>query len=408
MRPAPIASRRALPADADRDRVARGARLRRDRATTSPRARSRTCGWPTTGSTADVSELLLQYGDHRGLAAPARADRRRRGRRSTADDVIVTAGAAAALFVVATALLGAGEHALIASPNYATNLETPRALGADVEPVELRFEDGWELDLDRIEAMLRPETRLVSLTYPHNPTGAMIDRTTLRAAGRDRRASRRAPGCSSTRPTASSPTASRCRWPPSLSPRAISVSSMSKTYGLPGLRIGWLACRDPELGETLLAAKEQILICGSAIDEEMAAPGARPSASGSCRRSARRSRATSRSSAGGSRARTAFEWVEPRRRGGLLPALPRRLSSTSTASTTRCSREHGTYVGAGHWFGEDRAFVSGRVRLARDGRARARARRAAGRRRGRRLGSLRDEASPQPKLGLALSCRGRR
>ena len=64
--------------------------------------------------------------------------------------MLVTAGAAAALFVVATALLGAGEHALIASPNYATNLETPRALGADVEPLELRFDDGWELDLDRI------------------------------------------------------------------------------------------------------------------------------------------------------------------------------------------------------------------------------------------------------------------
>ena len=60
----------------------------------------------------------------------------------------------------------------------------------------------------------------------------------------------------------------------SLSERAISVCSMSKTYGLPGLRIGWLACRDPELLETLLAAKEQILICGSTARRGDGRPGA--------------------------------------------------------------------------------------------------------------------------------------
>ena len=54
-----------------------------------------------------------------------------------------------ALFIVATALLEAGDHVLIAEPNYATNLETPRTLGADVERGRRsRFEDGWQLDLD--------------------------------------------------------------------------------------------------------------------------------------------------------------------------------------------------------------------------------------------------------------------
>ena len=95
------------------------------------------------------------------------------------DDVLVTAGAAPALFIVATALLEAGDHLLIEEPNYATNLETPRTLGADVEPIPLRFEDGWQLDLDLLESRLRPETKLISVTYPHNPTGAMIDRATL-------------------------------------------------------------------------------------------------------------------------------------------------------------------------------------------------------------------------------------
>src|SRR5688500_14365023 len=55
-----------------------------------------------------------------------------------------------------------------------------------------------------------------------------------------------------------------------LSPRVISVSSMSKAYGLPGLRIGWAICRDPGVAEVLLAAKEQVLICGATLDERIA------------------------------------------------------------------------------------------------------------------------------------------
>src|SRR4051794_15406984 len=132
------------------------------------------------GIDADLGDLVLQYGDHRGLPRLRElvaAD----GAPVGPDDVIVTAGAAAALFVVATALLGEGEHAVVLSPNYATNLETPFALGAELEPLELRFEDAWRLDPERIEAALRPETRLVSLTYPHNPTGAMISRDELEA-----------------------------------------------------------------------------------------------------------------------------------------------------------------------------------------------------------------------------------
>src|SRR3954454_12749429 len=124
------------------------------------------------GIASDVGDLLLQYGDHLGLP-------RLREQIATApleaDDVLVTAGAAAALFIVASALVQPGDHIVVLRPNYATNLETPRAIGADVEYLDLRFEDGWALDTDRVAAALRPATRLVSLTYPHNPTGAMLE-----------------------------------------------------------------------------------------------------------------------------------------------------------------------------------------------------------------------------------------
>ena len=60
----------------------------------------------------------------------------------------------------------------------------------------------------------------------------------------------------------------RVRW---VSRRAVSVASLSKAYGLPGLRVGWAISRDPQIAETLLAAKEQMVICGATIDEAIAA-----------------------------------------------------------------------------------------------------------------------------------------
>ena len=137
-------------------------------------------------------------------ARAARAIARRR--RSTPTTCSSPPAPRAALFIVATSLLEPGDHAVVVRTNYATNLETPRAIGADVDFVDLRFEDGWRLDVERVAAALRPETRLVSVTCPHNPTGAMLGPPSS-TARRARRARTGARGCSSTRPTASSPTA---------------------------------------------------------------------------------------------------------------------------------------------------------------------------------------------------------
>ena len=301
------------------------------------------------GIASEVGDLLLQYGDHRGnstlreLIAAASPP-------VVADDVIVTAGAAAALFAVSTALLGDGAHALIESPNYATNLETPRTVGAEVEALELRFEDGWALDVERLAAALRPQTKLVSLTYPHNPTGAMIDAETLAAVVElvDGHGEARLLVDETYRELAYGEPLPAVA---SLSERAISVGSMSKTYGLPGLRIGWLACRDPDLSETLLAAKEQILICGSTVDEEMAA-----------RVLAERERILDRVRAKVAdhlaivrewiAGRDTFEWVEPA--AGVVGYPRARVAIDPDRFYESLLADHGTYVGPGHWFGQAR------------------------------------------------------
>jgi aspartate/methionine/tyrosine aminotransferase len=68
------------------------------------------------------------------------------------------------------------DQIVVAKPNYATNIETPRAIGADVSFLNLRFEDGFDFEISALEKLITSKTKLISLTYPHNPTGALIDK----------------------------------------------------------------------------------------------------------------------------------------------------------------------------------------------------------------------------------------
>src|SRR3954451_3139585 len=203
------------------------------------------------GIDVDLDALVLCYGDH--LGAPVLRDAvASEGDGITADDVIVTPGAAAALFATATSLLEPGAHAVIVRTNYATNLETPRAIGADIDIVDLDFDNGWRLDIDRLASLVRNGvTRLISVTCPHNPTGTMLDLATLHALVHLAERSGAVLLVDETYRDLTHDTALPIA--ATLSPRAISVSSMSKAYGLPGLRIGWAVCRDRGLAGTLLA-----------------------------------------------------------------------------------------------------------------------------------------------------------
>jgi len=302
------------------------------------------------GRAAALDELLLCYGDHLGdpvlrEAVAAGGDGLR------ADDVIVTPGAAAALFATATSLLEPGDHAVVVRTNYATNLETPRAIGADLDIVDLHFDDEWRLDTARIAALIRPgATRLISVTCPHNPTGTMLDLASLHALVELAERSGAVLLVDETYRdlTHASPLPSAA----TLSPRAISVASMSKAYGLPGLRVGWAICRDPGLAETLLAAKEQIVICGATIDEAIAGrvltDRARllPPILDDVRTRLDVVRAWMRG-------QRTFEWIEPA--GGVVGLV--RFAADVDVDTARfydvLLADYGTYVGPGHWFEVD-------------------------------------------------------
>ncbi|MDF7777383.1 pyridoxal phosphate-dependent aminotransferase [Sphingomonas sp. AOB5] len=293
-----------------------------------------------------VPDLTLLYGEHRG-SERLRALIAEDAPGLSADDVLVTGGAATALFIISTSLLGAGDHLVVIRPNYATNIETPRAIGCDISFIDLAFENGFRIDLAALEAAITPRTRFISVTCPHNPTGVSMPEVDLRSlvgiAAKH--------GCYL---LVDETYRDLCYDVPlplaaSLGSHVISVSSLSKAYGIPGIRIGWLITSDPKLQELFLAAKEQISICGSVVDEWIAEQVMerrhailKPTLIEMKQRLAR----ITEWMAG----EELLEWVPPQ--GGVV-CFPRMRADPPGGTEgfyRRLLEQHGTYVGPGHWF----------------------------------------------------------
>ena len=187
-----------------------------------------------------------------------------------AADVLTFAGAEEALFWALQELAGPGDHAIVTVPNYQSTESIPLAAGADVSGLLLRPENGWGLDLDELRALLRPETRLVVVNWPNNPTGGVARPEDFRALAElcDERGIRLLSDevyrGVELDPARTLPQAA------DLSASALSVGVMSKAYGLPGLRIGWLASRDRKLLARLERRKHYTSICNAGPSEALA------------------------------------------------------------------------------------------------------------------------------------------
>lgn len=185
------------------------------------------------------------------------------------EHVLCFAGAEEAIYVAMRVLLGQDDHAIVITPNYQAAETIPLGLCA-VTGVPLEYERGWDLDLDRLRAAMRPNTRLVSINFPNNPTGRIVPRASLDAIVEICRS--RGAWLFSDEVYRLIERDATLRLPQAvdLYERAISLNVMSKAYGLAGLRIGWLACKDRELLVRLERYKHYLSICNSGPSEALA------------------------------------------------------------------------------------------------------------------------------------------
>ncbi len=185
-------------------------------------------------------------------------------------DVLTFAGADEAIFLTLNATLQPGDHAVVTWPAYQSLHEVAEAAGAEVTLLRLDPREGWELDIVALRRAIRPTTRVIVVNFPHNPTGALPSRETFDEV---------AAIAAEVGAVLFSDEVYRFleHDPADLLPaaveyggRAVSVGVMSKSFGLAGLRIGWLATRDRELLSRIGTLKEYISSCNSAPSELLA------------------------------------------------------------------------------------------------------------------------------------------
>ena len=223
-----------------------------------------------TDLAAEVAAMPLGYSEARGTIA-LRSALASTYEAVTPDDILVTTGAIEANFLVFNTLLQAGDHVVAVSPAYQQLHSVPRANGAEVDLWEVvPGEHGFGYDLDALERLLRPDTRMIVINTPHNPTGALLDSEELDRVlelARERNAwvlSDEAyrwlelPGG----PPLPEPARNRYE-------RAISVGTLSKPFGMPGLRVGWFAATS-EVTQEAWALRDYLTLSPAKISDAVA------------------------------------------------------------------------------------------------------------------------------------------
>lgn len=184
----------------------------------------------------------------------------------TPGQVLSFVGAQEGIFAAMHALLGPDDHAITITPNYQSVESVPLSI-CDTTGIPLNSQNNWDLDLDQVRDAICPNTRLISINFPHNPTGKVISRQTLDALIAIARLrgiylfSDEVHRLLERRPEITLPQVA------DLYERGLSLGVMSKAYGLSGLRLGWIACKDVNLLRRMERVKHYTSICSPAPSE---------------------------------------------------------------------------------------------------------------------------------------------
>lgn len=207
------------------------------------------------------NHLRLSYTESKGLPSLRRQIVSTLYPTLNAENILCFSGAEEGIFCALQTLCAPADHVIVLTPCYQSLIEIPRHCGCDVTAISLREENDWRIDVDAIKKAIKPTTKCVIINFPHNPTGQVITQDELqslvdlwlfsdevyRLLGQPR-----------------SPWAKPAA---EMYPKALSLGVMSKAFGLPGLRIGWIACQNADLLKKIEHMKHYTSICNSAPAE---------------------------------------------------------------------------------------------------------------------------------------------
>ena len=178
------------------------------------------------------------------------------------------------IYVPMNALLNAGDHVISIFPSFQSLYEIGRGIGCELSFWRAQCDEkGWTFDIDALERLVRADTKMLIINFPHNPTGALLERAAFeRIVDLARRHNLILYSDEIYRFAEKDPAArlpSACE----LYDKAVVLGGLSKCFGLPGLRVGWLITRDTGLMHAMREMKSYTTICGSAPSEILALIG---------------------------------------------------------------------------------------------------------------------------------------
>jgi aspartate/methionine/tyrosine aminotransferase len=186
------------------------------------------------------------------------------------EEVLVHTGAEEAIFLFMLVALKENDHIIVHAPHYQSLSEVAKGMGCYVSPWRAREENGWALDLDELHHLMRSSTKAIILNTPHNPTGYLMARQEYEAVHKFAQEQNLLLFSDEVYRESEYDPATRLSAACDLGEHAVSLGVTSKTYGLAGLRIGWIATHNAKIYDKMASLKDYTTICNSAPSEFLA------------------------------------------------------------------------------------------------------------------------------------------
>ncbi|MCJ7433455.1 MAG: aminotransferase class I/II-fold pyridoxal phosphate-dependent enzyme [Anaerolineales bacterium] len=186
------------------------------------------------------------------------------------EEILVHTGAEEAIYLFMHAAFEKGDHVIVHSPGYQSLAEVARAAGCDVSLWMAREENKWALDMDELRQLMRPNTKGIVVNTPHNPTGYLMPRADFEAVNKFTQEKNLLLFSDEVYRESEYDPGARLPAACDLGEHAISLGVTSKTYGLAGLRIGWIATKNKKVYKRMASLKDYTTICNSAPSEFLA------------------------------------------------------------------------------------------------------------------------------------------